>query len=84
MLDDNGSHVIGLYDWTTGRLRVLMVKATFYGSIIPRTNEATDHVHQAYRWKSRQAARQALNGLRERHSFGIAWEVINLRRLGTK
>lgn len=80
----HGSYVIGIFDWQTGMLRFRMVKqGVFGGPLIKDTREATENVHQAYRWHSRQAARQALRMLQRDHSFGVAWEVVNLKRMGT-
>lgn len=72
-------YVVALWDWSTGHLRLKMIAEDSFGSILPQT-QATTSLHQAYRWASRQAARQWLNRQQQRMDMGEAWDVLDLRR----
>lgn len=73
-------YVLAVWDWGSGHLRLLMIAQDAFGAIVP-LSEATTNVHQAYRWASRQAARQWRERQRKRMDIGPAWEVLDLRQV---
>lgn len=72
-------YVLAVWDWGSGHLSLKMLAGDAFGSILP-LSEATTNVHQAYRWASRQAARQWRNRAKKKMNVGPAWEVLDLRR----
>lgn len=72
-------YVLALYDWSSNQLTLRFMKRSSWGG--PAPGEDTTDPREAYRWASRQAARQYL--VRSEHLVGN-WHVLDLRRLDWK
>jgi len=71
-----GPFVLAQFDWSSKALVLRFVKRSPWGGLLSR--ESTTDPTQAYRWASRQAARQYL--VRSEH-LSDKWEVLDLRRV---
>lgn len=71
-----GPFVLAQFDWSENELVLRFMKRASWGGPMP--GESTVDPREAYRWASRQAARQYL--VRSEHLIG-PWEVLDLRQV---